>query len=123
MNRANIGMIQRGCRLRLKSKTSQRLRVMGNLFGQEFQRYKSMQPRVLSLIHHSHAATTKLFDNAVVRDGSPDHGVRILLLQIGQVNAGATCATAVGLAVAALTCIILRRPQKSPPARTLVMYF
>jgi hypothetical protein len=42
--------------------------------GQKLQGDKPVQVDVLSLVHHTHAATAQLFDYAVVRDGLADHG-------------------------------------------------
>jgi hypothetical protein len=36
---------------------------------------KAVEPDVLGLVHHTHAATTELFDDAVGRDGLADHGI------------------------------------------------
>jgi hypothetical protein len=40
-----------------------------------------VQPGVFGLVHHAHAATTDLFDNAVMRDGSADHWRTMLLVR------------------------------------------
>src|SRR5450432_2716485 len=71
--RANIGMIQRGRSLGLAPKTGQCLRVAGNRVGQELEGNEAMQPRVLSLINHAHAAAPEFFDNPVVGDGFAEH--------------------------------------------------
>ena len=73
INRADVGMIQRGCRPRLTTKTFQRLRVLRQLVGQEFQGDEPTQVGVLGLIHHTHAAATELIHDAIVRDGLADH--------------------------------------------------
>jgi hypothetical protein len=49
VNRANVGMIQSGCGLRLALETGECLRVSGDLLRQELQRNEAMQPRVLGL--------------------------------------------------------------------------
>ena len=72
---ADVRMIQRGCRLRLTLETAQSLRVSGNLLGQEFQSDETMEPGVFGLIDHTHAAAAQLFNDAVVRDGLPDHAL------------------------------------------------
>ena len=74
INRADIGMIQRGRGLGLALKAGQRLRVAGNFFGQELESDEAMQPRILGLIDHAHAPAAELLKNAVVRDGLADHG-------------------------------------------------
>src|ERR1700687_4589142 len=70
---ANIGMIESGCRACLPAKAFQRLRVARQFIGQEFQGDEATKLGVLSFIDHAHAATAKLLDDAVVRDGLADH--------------------------------------------------
>src|ERR1700687_6440263 len=66
-------MVQGGCGLRCALEAGQSLAVPGDFIGQKLERHKAMQPSVLSLIDHTHAATTELLDDAVVRDGLADH--------------------------------------------------
>ena len=73
MNRADIRMVQRRCRLRLPLKPAERLRVPRHIIRKEFQSNKASQPRVLGLEYHAHAATTYLLHNPVVRNGLPNH--------------------------------------------------
>src|SRR5216683_591699 len=73
VNRADVGMVQCGCGLGFALKTGECLRVTGNLLGQELEGDEAMQPRVLSLVNHTHPATTHLLNDAVVRDGLADH--------------------------------------------------
>jgi hypothetical protein len=60
------------------SETVQRLRIACQLFREELQSNGSAEIQVLSLVHHAHAATTKLLDDAVMRDGLTDHWREIL---------------------------------------------
>ena len=73
VNGADVGMIQRGRRLRLALKTSQRLRIASDFVWQEFEGDKPVQARVFGLVHNAHATTAQLLDDAVVRDGLADH--------------------------------------------------
>src|SRR5579864_1501808 len=73
VNGANIGMVQRGRSSGFELKTGERVRITGNLLGQELKGDEAMQSRVFSLVHHTHPATTEFVDDVVVRDGSPDH--------------------------------------------------
>src|SRR3954452_12773646 len=73
VNRADVGMVERGCSLSFTLEAAERLRIAGHFVGQEFQSYKTVQPGVLSFIDHSHPAATELFDNAVMRNGLFDH--------------------------------------------------
>ena len=53
----------------------------------ELQGDEAVQPGVLGLVHHSHAAPAELLDDAVVRDGLADHAVGAMLGGArGQVN-------------------------------------
>jgi hypothetical protein len=78
VNGANVGVVQRGCSLGLEQKTGKRLGISGNLLGQEFEGDEAMQARVFRLVDHAHPAAPELLDDAVMRDGSPDHRSRIL---------------------------------------------
>jgi hypothetical protein len=47
-----------------------------------------MQAGVLGLVHHSHAAAAKFFEDAVMRDRLAEHKCEILRPAVGQVNEG-----------------------------------
>ncbi len=47
--------------------------ILGKLFGEELEGDEAAKSNVFRFIHHSHAAATQLFDNAVMRDGSANH--------------------------------------------------
>jgi hypothetical protein len=47
--------------------------VVGHLAWKEFQTDRTVEPCVFGLVDHTHAATTELFDDAVVRDGLANH--------------------------------------------------
>src|ERR1019366_3105727 len=66
-------MVQCRSSLSFSLEASQCLGVSGDLVGQELQGNKTMEGYVLSLVDHAHPTTTDLLDDAVVRDGSPDH--------------------------------------------------
>ena len=73
VNSADIGMIQRRCRTRLAAEALQCSRIARYVVGQELERDKASQARVLGLVDDTHAAAAKLLDNAVVRDGGVNH--------------------------------------------------
>ena len=93
MNRADVGMVQRGSRLRLALKPRQRLRIFCHIVGKEFQRDKTVQPGVLGLVHHAHSPAPKSFQDAVMRKRLPyqrigtGHVPLILWPTSSQVNA------------------------------------
>jgi hypothetical protein len=71
VNRANVGMVESGCSTGLAFESFQRMGVVGYLLGQKLESHEATQPRVLSLVDHTHATAAKLLENAVVRDGLP----------------------------------------------------
>jgi len=70
---ADVGMIQCRGGLRFALKAGKRLRIAGNLFGQEFQGHESVQAGIFGLINDAHAAATELLDDAVMGDGLTNH--------------------------------------------------
>ena len=73
INRADVGMVQGGSCLGLAPETLQSVAVLGYIFGQELQAYKTVESAVLGLVHHTHPAAAQFLDDAVVRDGLSDH--------------------------------------------------
>jgi hypothetical protein len=86
VDRADVGMVERRCRLRFPLKAAERLRVAGDLSRKELERDEAVQLDILGFVHDAHTAAAELFDNAVVRESLADHGVRILRGQSGPVN-------------------------------------
>ena len=72
VNRADVRMIQRAGGLGFPLETRKRLGILGEIIGEEFQRDKPMQPRVLGFVDHTHAAAAEFFDDPVVRNRLPD---------------------------------------------------
>ena len=66
--------------MRFAAETFERLRIAGHIVGQELERDEAVQAGVLRLVNHTHAATTKFFDDSVVRNGLADarRGIRHL---------------------------------------------
>src|SRR6202035_1816865 len=75
INRADIGMVESGCRTSLTSKTFEALRIVSYIFREELQSDKAAQPCVFRLIHHAHSTTAKLLKNSIVSDGLAEHGL------------------------------------------------
>ena len=50
----------------------QRMRVVGKIFGQEFQRDQAAESAVLSFVDHIHTAATELLEDVVMGDGLPE---------------------------------------------------
>jgi hypothetical protein len=89
MNRADIGMIQGRRCARLAAEALQRLRVSREIVGREFQSDEAAQLGVLGLIDQTHAAATKLLDDAVMRDDLADHSCDCLtILRSPSVSSG-----------------------------------
>ena len=72
VDRADVGMVERGSSLSLPLEAAQGLWVAGYLIRQKLQSDETVQPSVLSLVDHTHPATTQLLHNAIMRDGLAD---------------------------------------------------
>src|SRR5215467_11194402 len=83
MDRADVGMVQRRGGSRLASRSFERLRVMSNSVGQEFQRNETPKLGVLGFIDDTHSTAAQLLNDAVVRDGLTD--------QLGRCGHWLTC--------------------------------
>ena len=73
VDRADVGMVQRGRRLRFALKAGKSLRVAGNIFGQKLKRDESVQACVLRFVDHAHATSAKFLDDLIVGDDPVDH--------------------------------------------------
>ena len=71
----DVRMIQCRCSLGFALKAVESLRVFGYVVGQELEGNKAAELEVFSFVNHTHPATAKLLDNAVMRDGLADHVV------------------------------------------------
>ena len=86
MDGANIWMVQGGSSLRLTVETAESLGVWREPVWKELQGNEAVQLGVLGLVHHTHTATTQLFEDAVMGEGLSDervgvrHGAAILAL-------------------------------------------
>jgi hypothetical protein len=74
IDRADVGMIEGRSGAGLAAKPFQSMRIIGHIFGEELESDESPEFSVFGLVHHAHAATTQLLDDAIVRDGLADHG-------------------------------------------------
>jgi hypothetical protein len=79
-------MVEGGCGLSLALKTSERLRVAGDFFGQKFEGDEAAQASVFGLVDNTHATASELFDDAIVGDVLADHQGQSLRGEGGQVN-------------------------------------
>ena len=75
---ADVGMIKSRRRTRLTPETFQCLWVLCDIVGQELERDETTEVGVLSFVYDTHPTTTQLLDDAVVRDGLPDHWTEML---------------------------------------------
>src|SRR5690349_880602 len=76
MNGADVGMVQRRCRLRLALEAGERLRISGQLVRQELESDEAVEARVFRFVDHAHTASAQLLDYAIVRDGLANHEER-----------------------------------------------
>jgi hypothetical protein len=116
VDRANVGVIQRGSCTRLSTKPFQYLRIVGQVVGNKLERDEPMKGRILGLVHDAHAAPTQHLDDSVMRNDLADHwaeggrpiGNKLVWLQasllvirqivdIGEWNDQQTCVSLIGL--------------------------
>ena len=73
---ADVGVVEQRCGARLSHKTFQRMRILGQVLGDEFQRDMPAQAEVLRLVNNSHSAAAQLRQHAVMGHRLPDdlHG-------------------------------------------------
>jgi hypothetical protein len=69
-------MIKRGRGACLALEAFERVLVAGQLFGQELQCHLATELGVLGPVNDTHLAAPELLEDAVVRDGRADYGVR-----------------------------------------------
>jgi hypothetical protein len=84
--RADIGMVERGCRLGLALEASKGLGIIGNLVGQELKRDEALQFDIFGLVNQPHPTAAEFFDDAIMRNNLANHWAEILGLKVGQVN-------------------------------------
>src|SRR5216683_76009 len=97
VNCANVRMIEQGCGARFAPESLDRLSVLGNVVGKEFQCNIPAKARVPGFVDHAHASASQFFQDAVMQDGAPDHGGSIrhrpsILRQRPNASNGATLA-------------------------------
>jgi len=74
---ANIGMVERGSSFGFAPEAFESLAVLRGRFGQKFQSNETIKAGVLGLENHTHAASSKLAEDAVVGKGLADIGVGV----------------------------------------------
>jgi hypothetical protein len=57
----------------LQIATSSQTAILGYVFWEEFESDEAAEASVLGFENDTHAATTELLDNAIMRDGLADH--------------------------------------------------
>src|ERR1700722_19286301 len=72
VNRADVGVIQRGGGSCLATESLERLRVAGDVLREKFQRNKAAELVVLGFVNDAHAATTEFLDHSIVGNDKSD---------------------------------------------------
>ena len=92
VDRADVGMIQRGSSARFAEKSFEGLLVAGNLIRKKLQGDGAAQRGVLGSVNHPHPAAAEFFDDAVMGHDLANEGIRrrhwpnILCFVSSQVN-------------------------------------
>ena len=71
---ADAGVVEGGGRVGLPLEAFERLRVAGEVRGQELEGDETTELRILGLVDDPHAAAAQLLDDTVVGDALADHG-------------------------------------------------
>ena len=74
VDRADVGVIQRGRRARFALEPLERAGLQGHVFRQELEGDRAIEPAVLGLVDDAHAAAAEEFGDLVVRNPLADHG-------------------------------------------------
>jgi hypothetical protein len=72
VDRADVRVVQRGGGARVAPEARPRARIRGELGGQELERDKPLEPRVLRPVDNSHPAAAELSHDAIVGHGPTD---------------------------------------------------
>ena len=75
VDRADVGVIQRGSGASLTQEALVGLLILEQLVGQEFEGHAAAQRGVFGLVYHAHAPATQLLDNAIVGNSLAGHGM------------------------------------------------
>src|SRR6201993_1284183 len=70
---ADVGMVESRGGAGFSPEAFERGSVLSDVIGKEFQGDEPTEREVFGFVDHTHAATAELLENAVVRDGLPDH--------------------------------------------------
>ncbi len=81
IDRADVGMIQRGCGFGFALKAAEGLGIFRYLLGQEFEGHKSPELNILGPVNHTHPPAAELLNDAVMRDGLADHCLETALAE------------------------------------------
>jgi hypothetical protein len=74
---ADVWMIESGGGLGFALEALERLMIVGQGFGEEFQGHEAMELGVFCFVNDAHAAATEFFGDAIVGDGAADHWLRV----------------------------------------------
>ncbi len=73
IDRADVGVVQRGSGTGFPAEAFQGLRVLGNVVRKEFQSDEASKIDVFGFIDHTHPPAAEFLDDAVMRDGLANH--------------------------------------------------
>ena len=74
VDRADVGMVQRGGGAGFALKAFECLRIVGDVIGKKFEGDEAAELGVFGFVDDAHSAAAEFFDDAVMRDGLSDQG-------------------------------------------------
>ena len=72
VNGADVGMIERGSGFGFALEAFERLRVVREIVGEEFQGDEAIEARVFGFVDDAHSAAAEFFDDAVMGNCAAD---------------------------------------------------
>src|SRR5215475_232012 len=87
VNRADMRMVQRGCRARFAEESFDGRVIAADFIRKKLQSDASSQTQILRFIDDTHPAASKFVDHAIVGYRCADHGGPILRPAVSPVNA------------------------------------
>jgi len=81
MDRADIRMVKRRSGAGFAAEAFQCLGILRDIVGRNLSATNRPSEIVFGLVNHAHAAPAEFLDDAVVRDGAPDHVCPIIFLR------------------------------------------
>ncbi len=97
MDRADVRVVQGGSSPSLAAEAFQSTQFLRQIVRKKLEGDRATELEILGFVDHTHPATTKLLDDAVVRDGLTNHAdVRPGATMLGAIQRASQCSCGIG---------------------------